>query len=117
MSLKNAIAIGKGLGQLVKVEENGGSAATFRSYMRLLLSIDVCKPLNPGFSITRTDGSSSWVSLLYEKLDIYCSNYGLNGHKQSSGLAKLEERFPSRYTISLKVTVFSNLPTHKFVEK
>ena len=117
MSFKNAIVIGKGLGQLVKVEENGGSAAIFRSYMRLLVSIDVSKPLNPGFSIARTDGSSSWVRLLYERLDIYCSDCGLIYHKQSSCLAKPEDRFPSRYIISLKVTVFSNLPTHKFVEK
>jgi hypothetical protein len=109
------------------VEENRGSTAIFRSFLRLLVSIDVSKPLNPGFSFTRTDGSSSWVSLKYERLDIYYSDCGLIGHKQPSCLAKLEDRFsclakledrfPSKYFISLKVNVFSNLPAPKFVEK
>jgi hypothetical protein len=45
MTIKNTIAIGKGLGLLVKVYENRGVAATFRSFLRLLASIDVSKPL------------------------------------------------------------------------
>jgi hypothetical protein len=57
MSIKNSIAIGKGLGQLVKVDENKGVAATFRSFPRLLVSIDVNRPLNPGFYFTRSDGA------------------------------------------------------------
>jgi hypothetical protein len=52
MSIKNAIAIGKGLGKLVKIEENSGAKATFRSFLRLLINIDVSKPLNPSFSFT-----------------------------------------------------------------
>jgi hypothetical protein len=109
MTLKNSIAIGKGVGQLVKVEENRGSAAIFRSFLRLLVSLDVSKSLNPGFSFARFDGSLSWVSLKYERLDIYCSDCGMIGHKQPFCLAKSEDRFPSRYSISLKVNVFSNL--------
>jgi hypothetical protein len=116
MTIKNAIAIGKGLGLLVKVEENRGAAATFRSFLRLWVSIDVSKPLNPGFCITRNDGSTSWISLKYERLDVYYTDCGKIGHKQLSCLAKPEERYPSRYLISLKVNVFSNMSATKIVE-
>jgi hypothetical protein len=57
MSIKNAITIGKGLGKLVKIEENSGAEATFQSFLRILVNIDVSKPLNPGFSFTQIDGS------------------------------------------------------------
>jgi hypothetical protein len=109
MTIKNAIAIGKGLGLLVKVEENKGDAATFRSFLRLLVSIDVSKPLNLGFYFTRIDGSSTWVSLKYERLDVYCIDCGKIGHKQLSCLALQVDKFPSRCLIYLKVNVFSNL--------
>jgi hypothetical protein len=110
MTLKNSIAIGKGLGQLVKVDENSGVAAIFRSFLRLLVSIDVSKPLNPGFCFSRSDGASDWISLQYERLDIYCTDCGKIGHKQPSCLAKPKERNPSRYLISLKINGFSNMP-------
>ena len=111
MTIKNAIAIGKGLGLLVMVEDNSGAEATFRTYLRILVSLDVSKLLNHGFSLSREDGSSSWVSLKYERLNIYCTDCGLIGHHQAVCLALSEAKIPSRYTISLKVNVFSNLIT------
>jgi hypothetical protein len=109
LTIKNAIAIGKGLGSLIMVEDNSGVEVTFRSYLRILVSIDVSKPLNPGFDLSKENGSSSWVSLKYERLDIFYTDYGLIGHFQATCLALKEERTPSRYFISLKVNVFSNL--------
>jgi hypothetical protein len=41
MSIKNTIAIGKGLGTLFKVDGDSGGNETFRSYLRLLVEIDV----------------------------------------------------------------------------
>jgi hypothetical protein len=63
MTIKNAIAIGKGLGPLIMVEDNNGVEVTFRSFLKIMVSIDVSKPLNLGFYLSREDGSSSWVSL------------------------------------------------------
>jgi hypothetical protein len=80
MTIKNAIAIGKGLGLLLMVEDNNGAEVIFRSYLRILVILDVSKPLNPGFFLSREDGSSTWVSLKYERLDIYCIDCGLIGH-------------------------------------
>jgi hypothetical protein len=66
MSVLNAISIGKGLGRLLKIDNISGAEATFRSYLRLLVIIDVCKPLKPGFNFSRLDGSETWISLKYE---------------------------------------------------
>jgi hypothetical protein len=109
MPTKNAIAIGKCLGHLVKVEDNSGAAATFQSFLRILVKIDVSKPLNLGFFLSINDGSSSWISMKYKGLDIYYTDCEKIGHKQISCLAQQEERLPSRYLISLKVNVFSNM--------
>jgi hypothetical protein len=110
MTIKNAIAIGKGLGQFLKVEDNNGETVAFRSYLKVLVSIDVLKPLNSGFNFNRGDGTQCWVSLKYERLDVYCSDCGKIGHHQSSCLAWPVDKHPNRYLISLKVNVFSNLP-------
>ena len=104
MTIKNAIAIGR------------GSTKTFRSFMRVLVSIDANKPLNPSFDFTRNDGSSTWISLKYKRLDVDCTDCGKIGHKQPSCLAKSKDKFPTRYLISLKVTVFSNLPVPRIAE-
>ena len=109
MTIKNAIAIGKGLGLLVNVEENRGVAVAFRSYLKLLVSINASKPLNPSFSFIRNDGSSTWVNLKYERLNVYCFDCRKIGHNQHSCLTLQVDRFPTRYLISLKVHVFSNL--------
>jgi hypothetical protein len=53
MSTKNAIVIGKGLGQLLKVEESGGVLSNFRSNLRILVEIDSNKPLMTGFDFSR----------------------------------------------------------------
>ena len=82
---------------------------TFRSFLRTMVNIDVFKPLNPGFFLSREDGSSSWVSLKYERLDIYCINCGLIGHYKALCLTPKEDQNLSRYIISLKVNAFSNL--------
>jgi hypothetical protein len=106
MTIKNAIAIGKGLGLLIMVENNSGVEVTFQSFLRILVNLDVSKPLNPRFFLSRNEGSSSWISLKYERLDIYCTNCGMICHNQASCLALKEDKFPSKYIISLKVNFF-----------
>ncbi|XP_059435249.1 uncharacterized protein LOC132168163 [Corylus avellana] len=98
LSIKNAIAIGKGLGHLVKVEDASGVDTPFRSYLRLLVDVDISKPLNPGFLFTRNDGTSTWISLKYERLDVYCTECGKIGHKHFSCLSPQAARVPSRPT-------------------
>ena len=110
MSMKNAIAIGKGLSALIKVDEESGRKKIYRNYLRLLLEIDITQPLKVGFSLRREEDKSLWIYLKYERLDIYCVSCGRIGHKIQSCRAPSMEQLPKRYKISLKVNIFSNLP-------
>jgi hypothetical protein len=65
MTIKNALAIGKGMGNLLKVEDFGALRPTSRSYLRLLVEIDVTKPLKPGFPFHREGGESTWIFFFF----------------------------------------------------
>ena len=110
MTTKIAISIGKGLGKLIKVEDNRSDKLTFRSFHRLLVEIEVCHPLKPGFTFNRDGGESLWIFLKYERLDMYCTSCGRIGHKLVHFMAPPEEKFPKKYSVSLQVNIFSNLP-------
>jgi hypothetical protein len=109
MTLKVAISIGKGLGNLIKVDELNGNKKTFRSYLRLLVELDVRNPLKPGFPFRRDGGKFLLIFLKYERLDVYCISCGRIGHNQSHYMAPPEERFPEKDEISLKHNIFSNI--------
>jgi hypothetical protein len=85
MTLRNAIAIGKGLGNFLKVDDAVAQPIPkFRSYLRVLAEIDVHAPLKPGFLFHRDNGDQAWISLKYERLDIYCTSCGCIGHKKDN---------------------------------
>jgi hypothetical protein len=44
-TLKNAAAIGKGMGSLIQVDDCSGEHKTFRSYLRILVKLNVHNPL------------------------------------------------------------------------
>jgi hypothetical protein len=81
LTMKNAIAIGKGLGSLIQMEDCSGASKTFRSYLRVLVKINVFEPLKPSFLFSRVEGDPIWISFKYERLDIYCTICGRIGHK------------------------------------
>jgi hypothetical protein len=81
LTLQNAVAIGKGLGTLMQVEDCSGAQKPFKSFLRILVKIDVLEPLKPGFYLSREEGEPLWISFKYERLDIYCSSCGRIGHK------------------------------------
>jgi hypothetical protein len=83
---------------------------TFKSYLNLMVEIDVTKPPKAGFTLRKEEGKPLWICLKYERLDIYCLSCGRIGYKLSNCSAPSEVQFPSRYSISLKVNIFSNLP-------
>jgi hypothetical protein len=90
-------------------DELNGNKKTFRSYLRLLVELDVRNPLKPGFPFRRDGGESLLIFLKYERLDVYCVSCGRIGHNQSHYMAPPEERFLERYEISLKHNIFSNI--------
>jgi hypothetical protein len=110
LTLKNVVAIGKGLGALIQVEECSGAQKTFKSFLRILVKINVLEPLKPGFYLSREEGEPLWISFKYERLDIYCTFCGRIGHKFKTVMPHVEV-IRGKYSISLKVNIFSNLPS------
>jgi hypothetical protein len=110
MTIKNVVAIGKGLGSFLKVVDNVGGKKTFRSYLRILVEIKILEPLKPGFYLKRADEEPLWISFIYERLDFYCTKCGKIGHKQSTCRAPTNECHHELYSIPLTVNIFSNLP-------
>ena len=95
MSLCNAIAIGKGMGNLIKVDDAATQdRSIFKSYLRVLMEIDVHAPLKPSFLFHKGNGDSAWISLKYERPNIYCTNYGCIGHKKKGLLCSSRRMLP-----------------------
>ena len=76
LTLKNVVAIGKGIGSLIQVEDYGGANKTFRSFLRILIKINVHDPLKLGFLFYRANGEQFQISFKYERLDINCTSCG-----------------------------------------
>ena len=117
MTTKIAISNGKGLGILIQVDDSNSDKKTFKSFLRLLVEIEVSNLLKPGFSFRRDEGEPLWISLKYERLDIYCTLCGRIGHKLIHCLAPPEEKFPEKYFVSLQVNIFSNLHSYSPLSK
>ena len=109
ITTKIAISIGKGLGNLLKTDDCSVGKKTFRSYLRILVGIEVCNPLKPGFNFRKDEGESLKIFLKYERLDIYCTLCGRIGYKLIHCTAHSEEKFPAKYSVSFQVNIFSNL--------
>jgi hypothetical protein len=112
ITLRNVVAITKGLGTLMQVEDCSGAKKTFKSYLRILVKIDVLEPLKPGFYLSSEEGEPHWISFKYERLGIYCITCGRIGHEEQHCNSPPAQVTPRKYSISLKVTIFSNLPPH-----
>jgi hypothetical protein len=109
MSTKIAISIGKGLGNLIQVEDSSRDRKPFRSFLRLLMELDVYIPLKPSFNFRREGGEPLDILLKYERLDIYCCSCGRIRHKSIHCIVALEERVLGKYAVSLHVNMFSSL--------
>jgi hypothetical protein len=96
------------LGNLLKVDDCSIDKKTFRCYLRILVDLEVYNPLKPGFNFKRDEGESLWIFLKHERLDIYCTSCGRIGHKLIHCSAPPEEIFPTKYSVSLHVNIFSN---------
>jgi hypothetical protein len=75
------------MGSLIQVDDCSGEHKTFRSYLRILVKLNVHDPLKLGFLFCRDDGEQFQITFKYERLDIYCTYCGRIGHKNQSCLA------------------------------
>jgi hypothetical protein len=106
MLLKNAVAIGKSLGVLLEVDNADSLGLICRSFLRILVEIDIRKPLEPGSCLHRPDGPPIRIELKYERLDDYCVSCGLIGHKTFECNSTKAPLPPDRYPVSLKASPF-----------
>ncbi|OMO52011.1 reverse transcriptase [Corchorus capsularis] len=80
LTRSNGELIGKNLGIVKAVEEPISSGGLGRSFLRIRLGIEVCKPLVPGFWVPRRNKEKVWAMVRYEKLVDFCFTCGKLGH-------------------------------------
>lgn len=112
MILWNALAIGKGLENLLEVENANSLGIIYRRYLRLLVEIDITKLILPGFFQECEDGPPIWIQFKYERIGDYYISCGFLGHKKSSCSGPFDPIVSVRYRFSLKVSTFSNFRAH-----
>lgn len=84
MNLRNIVAIGKGLINLLKVDNAESLGSIYQSYLRILVEVEVKNPLKSSFPLKREKGPPLWIKLKYERLGDYCISCGILGHKKAS---------------------------------
>jgi hypothetical protein len=102
MTVKNAIKIGKGIGDFLELDNTFSGNLICRQFIRFKIDVNTSKPLVPGFYITRPGLDDHWIAFKYERLDDYCVACGLIGHKKNSCPASQILVSPEKYNISLK---------------
>jgi hypothetical protein len=108
MTRTNVVAIGLGLGKLLEVENFGESGMIYCSYLRILVEIDVRKPLNPGFLHDREGGNHLWCQLKYERLGDDCVQCGFIGHKKQAYTAVKVSELVEHHKVPLFASSFSS---------
>ena len=82
MTTKNAIRIGKGLGKILKLDNNNSSGLICRQFIHFKIEINTFLPLALGFNMSCSGTEPSWIAFKYKGLDDYCTLCGLIGHKK-----------------------------------
>ncbi|KAI9084587.1 hypothetical protein K1719_033575 [Acacia pycnantha] len=80
MCSENAIRIGGHVGEVMMVEDPLQNGRYLRSFSRARVLIDLRNSLAEGFWLPKLDGSKSWITICYEKLQNFCYNCGKIGH-------------------------------------
>ncbi|GLT54497.1 hypothetical protein SLA2020_276890 [Shorea laevis] len=78
--MDTAIRIGQSLGDLLEVDGPLDGSAGKQSFLRLRVSVDLTKPLIPGFTHHRPPKIPAWIQYKYERLSDYCYSCGRLGH-------------------------------------
>jgi hypothetical protein len=80
MTTKNAIKIGKGIGKILKLDNNNSSRLISRQFIRFKIEINISLPLALRFYMPCDGSKPRWIAFKYEHLDDYCTSCGLIGH-------------------------------------
>ncbi|KAI8005809.1 hypothetical protein LOK49_LG07G01061 [Camellia lanceoleosa] len=114
LTRQNGEIIGRRIGNHIGVETLHDGLLLERSFLRLMVEVDVSKPLPRGF-ILQHHGSQDkevWVSYKYEKLSDFCYDCGRLGHDNSScKFVSREEGKHSGYGPELRTSKAPRLDT------
>jgi hypothetical protein len=84
MTSRNAVKIGKDLGNLLEVENLDSLGSICHQHLRIKVEINTLLPLVLGFLFPHPGKEPLWISFKYEGLADYCTLCGLIGHKKYS---------------------------------
>lgn len=71
-------SIGNYVGVFVKTDPMNTNGA-WKLYVRIRVTMDICKPLKRRIKIKREGGTWSWINFKYERLSTFCFVCGLMG--------------------------------------
>jgi hypothetical protein len=106
MTTKNAIRIGKTIGDILELDNNNSSGIISRPFLRMKIELNTSFPLASGFYMPCEGTKPRWIGFQYEHLDEYCSLCGLIGHIQKFCSAPLAKRTPEKYKFSLRAAPY-----------
>ncbi|KAK3016308.1 hypothetical protein RJ639_007628 [Escallonia herrerae] len=80
MTKANVSKIADNIGALLEVDFTANGKIAWCKYLRIRVKIDVPKPIQTGFYITKEGSQKAWVQLQYERLPDFCFSCGRLGH-------------------------------------
>ncbi|KAF4375597.1 hypothetical protein F8388_011571 [Cannabis sativa] len=82
-SVSNGNKLGSRVGNVVVVDLDEENPASWAKWLRVLVEIDIGKPLFSGCFINVGDEANVWVQFKYEKVGAFCYFCGRLGHQRS----------------------------------
>ncbi|KAF4347690.1 hypothetical protein G4B88_011107 [Cannabis sativa] len=81
-SSANGLLIGGLVGKVVKLDLEEDNPASWSTFFKFQVDIDLHKPLVSGCFFDLNCGVKHWLQMKYEKIGIFCYNYGRLGHQR-----------------------------------
>lgn len=79
---QNATCIANSAGRCIRIEEE--QTMQQRTFLRLLVDIDIAEPLMSGFKWIDSRGQEKWAAIKFERLTNFCYGCGLISHTSNS---------------------------------
>uniref|UniRef100_A0A803QE66 CCHC-type domain-containing protein n=2 Tax=Cannabis sativa TaxID=3483 RepID=A0A803QE66_CANSA len=78
----NGLLLGGLVGKVVKLEMEEEKPASWSTFFKFLVEVDINEPLVSGCFFDLNSGVKQWLQMKYEKIGIFCYNCGRLGHQR-----------------------------------
>ncbi|KAF4391603.1 hypothetical protein G4B88_030754 [Cannabis sativa] len=82
LTMAPSVCAGGMVGKVIKIELEEDKPVTWTPFMKILVDIDVHKPLFSGYFFDLTSGAKQWLQVKYVKIGIFCYFCGCLGHQR-----------------------------------